>query len=79
MENFLQKFTAHYLYLINETESDLPRVNQPSRDLRAELEKTWATLKARSDAMSSTEIPAFNRKLWEAGIGAIGRNPNLVP
>ena len=79
VENFPQKFTANYLFLINQTESDLPRVNQPSRDLRAELEKQWAALKARSDALATVEIPALNRKLWEAGIGAIGRNPNLVP
>ena len=79
VENFPQKFTANYLFLINQTESELPRVNQPSRDLRAELEKQWAALKARSDAMTAEDIPALNRKLWEAGIGAIGRNLNLVP
>ena len=74
VENFPQKFTANYIFLINQTESDLPRVNQPSRDLRAELEKQWAALKARSDAMVNEDIPALNRKLWEAGIGAIGEN-----
>ena len=79
VENFPQKFTANYLFLINQTESDLPRVNQPSRDLRNDLEREWAALKARSDAMTAVDIPALNRKLWEAGIGAIGRNPNLVP
>jgi hypothetical protein len=79
VENFPQKFTADYLFLINQTESDLPRINQPSRDVRAELEKQWAGLKARSDALSTVEIPAYNRKLWEAGIGAIGRSVNLVP
>ena len=72
VENFPQKFTAHYIFLINQTESDLPRVNQPSRDRRAELDKQWAALKARSDAMVGEEIPSLNRKLWEAGIGAIG-------
>ena len=74
VENFPQKFTANYIFLINQTESDLPRVNQPSRDRRAELDKEWAALKARSDAMVNEDIPALNRKLWEVGIGAIGRN-----
>ena len=73
VENFPQKFTAHYIFLINQTESDLPRVNQPSRDRRAELDKEWATLKARADAMMGEEISALNRKLWDAGIGAIGK------
>jgi hypothetical protein len=56
-------------------------VTQPSRDLRAELEKEWAGLKARSDALANQDIPAFNRKLFEAGIGAIGKSvkADLVP
>ena len=70
-ENYPQKFTANYLFLINQTESDLPRVNQPSRDRRAELEREWAALKARSEALLNQEIPALNRKLWDAGVGAI--------
>jgi hypothetical protein len=62
------------MFLIEQTKSDLPRVNQPSRDRRAELDKEWAALKARSDAMVKEDVPALNRKLWDAGIGAIGEN-----
>jgi hypothetical protein len=76
VENFPQKFTANYIFLINQTESDLPRVTQPSRDVRADLERQWVALKARSDAFSNQDIPALNRKLWEAGIGAIGKEPS---
>ncbi len=72
-ENFPQKFTANWLFLINATESNLPRVNQSSRDRLAELQKEWMALKARSDALLNVDIPAFNRKLWDAGVGAIGR------
>jgi hypothetical protein len=32
VENFPNKFTANYLFLINQTESDIPKVNQPSLD-----------------------------------------------
>lgn len=78
-ENFPQKFTANWLFMINATESDLPRVNQPSRDRLAELQKEWTALKARSDALLNVEIPAFNRKLWDAGVGAVGRTPTLIP
>jgi photosystem II stability/assembly factor-like uncharacterized protein len=70
-ENYPQKFTANYLFLINQTESDLPRVNQPSRERRAELEREWAALKARSEALLNQETPALSRKLWDAGVGAI--------
>jgi hypothetical protein len=73
VENYEQKFTAHYLFLVNATESDLPRVNQPSRDRLAQLRTDWARLKARSDAMINTEIPSLNRALWDLGFGAIWR------
>ena len=75
VENFEQKFTAHYMFLINATESDLPRVNQPSRDRRSQLDAEWTRLKARSDAMLNTDIPALNRKLWDLGFGAIWLKP----
>ena len=32
VENFPNKFTANYLFLLNQTESDLPRVNQSTLD-----------------------------------------------
>ena len=74
VENYAQKFTANFMFMINATESDLPRVNQPSRDRLAQLTAEWNALKARSDAMANEEIPALNRKLWELGIGAIWRD-----
>jgi photosystem II stability/assembly factor-like uncharacterized protein len=75
VENFPQKFTADWIFLINQSESDLPRVTKPSRDLLAELSRQWTALKARSDAMVNEDIPSLNRKLWEAGVGAVFRTP----
>ncbi len=74
VENFPNKFTANYLFLINQTESDIPRVNQPSRDRLKELSAQWAGLKARLDEIVNKDIPAFNRKLWDAGLGAIWKS-----
>jgi hypothetical protein len=74
VENFPNKFTAHYLFLINQTESDLPRVNQPSLDRMRQLNSEWATLKARGVELAEKDIPAFNRRLWDAGIGAIWKD-----
>ena len=71
VENFPNRFTANYLFLVNQTESDMPRVNQPSRDRLAELNAEWATLKARADELTDKDIPALNRQLWELGVGAI--------
>jgi photosystem II stability/assembly factor-like uncharacterized protein len=78
VENFAQKFTANWLFMINATESDLPRVNQPSRDRLSELEPEWAQLKARSDAMLN-DIEALNRKLFDQGIGAIRKKKTSGP
>jgi hypothetical protein len=71
VENFPNKFTANYLFLIGQTNSAIPRVNEPNRERRQELEAQWQGLKARSSALGSQKIPEYNRKLWEAGIGAL--------
>jgi hypothetical protein len=71
VENFPNKFTANYLFLINQTESDIPRVNQPSLDRMKELNGQWASLKARGTEIADKDIPAFNKRLWDAGLGAI--------
>jgi photosystem II stability/assembly factor-like uncharacterized protein len=71
VENFPNKFTANYLFMINATESDIPRVNQPSLDRLKELNAQWATLKARADEILNRDLPALNKKMWDAGLGAI--------
>jgi hypothetical protein len=81
VENFEQKFTANYLFLINATESDIPSVNQPSKDRKVQLDADWSKLKSRSDAMINSDIPALNRKLWELGLGALWKIPTarIIP
>jgi photosystem II stability/assembly factor-like uncharacterized protein len=71
VENFPNKFTANYLFLINATESDIPRVNQPSLDRLKELNGQWSTLKSRANEILDRDIPAFNKRTWDAGLGAI--------
>jgi len=71
VENFPNKFTANYLFLINHCESSLPRINQPSRDRKEELDQQWATLKIRAVEIMETDVPVFNELLWEHGMGAI--------
>ncbi|MDH3495060.1 MAG: glycosyl hydrolase, partial [Acidobacteriota bacterium] len=71
VENFPNKFTANYLFLINMTESDIPRVNQPSLDLMNEMNADWKALESTANGIMTGDIPTFNRMLWEAGIGAI--------
>ena len=71
VENFPNKFTADYLYLINQTESELPKVNQPSKDLLLEYNTRWTAYLAQANQIIKQEIPALNAKLWKAGVGAI--------
>jgi len=71
VENFPNKFTANYLYLINQTESSIPKVTKGSKDLHVSLTAEWKGLNERALKLIETEIPAFNKKLWEAGIGAL--------
>ncbi|QCX01552.1 glycosyl hydrolase [Aggregatimonas sangjinii] len=71
VENFPNKFTAEYLFLIDATNSAIPRVNQSSKDRKIELDAQWKILEAKANEFLNTSIPAFNKKLWDIGIGAI--------
>ncbi|MFN0108304.1 MAG: VPS10 domain-containing protein [Blastocatellia bacterium] len=74
VDNFANKFTANYLFLINQTESDIPRVNQPSLDRLKELNGQWAALKAKANDILDKDLPALNKRLWDAGLGAIWKD-----
>lgn len=71
VENFPNKFSAEYLFLIDATNSTIPRVNQPSKDRKKELDAQWGRLKNKAEILKSKAIPEYNKKLWDAGIGAI--------
>jgi hypothetical protein len=57
--------------LINQTSSDIPRVNQSSLDRKSELDVQWKVLEERALHLMETDIPDYNRELWNAGIGAL--------
>jgi len=71
VENFPNKFTANYLFLMNQTESDIPQVNQPNLDLLKTYTAEWERLKKIGLNLKNEAIPAFNKQLWELGMGAI--------
>ncbi|MDH5367445.1 MAG: glycosyl hydrolase [Cyclobacteriaceae bacterium] len=71
VENFPNKFTAEYIYLINQSESTIPRINQSSLDRKKELDAQWIKFNDRATELLESSLPEFNKKLWEAGIGAI--------
>lgn len=71
VENYPNRFTSNYLFMVNQTESDMPRVNQPVLDLLKEYTTQWKNLEARANEMVEKDIPALNKKLWDAGLGAV--------
>ena len=71
VENFENKFTAEYLFVINHAESGLPRVNEPTRAELARLNERWATLRRQGSKLKAERVPEMNRTLWEEGVGAL--------
>ena len=74
VENFPNKFTANYLFMINHAESDIPKVIKPTTDRLKELNAVWSTLQARGREILDKDLPAFNKQVWEAGVGAVWTN-----
>ena len=70
-ENFPNKFTANYLFMVNHAESDLPKVTKPTLDRLKELNAIWSALQTRARQLLDKDVPAFNKQLWDAGIGAV--------
>ena len=70
----MNKLTANYLFLVNQTESDIPRIKRSSLDLLEKMSAEWKTLKARADEIAANEIPSLNKRLWDLGYGAIWKN-----
>jgi photosystem II stability/assembly factor-like uncharacterized protein len=71
VDNYENKFTANYLFLINHSESDIPVVTKANRDRLAELTKEWEPLSTRAKEIIERDVPAYTRQLWDAGIGAV--------
>ena len=73
VENFPNRFTANWMFMMNQTESDIPRVNKPSVDRMNELDAQWKTLRSRAQKMTDERLPAFNSRLIQAGFGPVWR------
>lgn len=71
VENFENKFTAEYLFMVNHADSSIPKVNEATKLRKQELDKQWEQFKTRATEIIETDLPALNKKLWDAGIGAL--------
>ncbi len=71
VENFPNKFTAEYIFLINQTESHIPKVNEASRERLAELNTQWKLLEAKAVEILEIDVPNYNKQLSDSGIGVV--------
>ena len=71
VENFVNGFTAHYITLINQVDSDIPKITVGARSRMKELNDEWAVLNKEAQAIQSDLIPAFNQACYEQGIGVL--------
>ncbi len=71
VENFPNKFTAEYLFLLNHANNTIPIVTASSKSRKEELDTLWQSLRTQAETLLKTDIPNFNKALWESGIGAI--------
>ena len=74
VENFPNKFTANYLFMLNHTESDIPKVTKPTLDRLKELNAVWSGLQNRGQQILDKDLPAFNKRLCDAGVGPVWTN-----
>jgi len=71
VENFPNRFTAEYMFLLNQADSDLPRVNQPVLEQLAGMNQRWEKFSSEGRSFLEQQLPALNRLFWEAGVGAL--------
>ena len=71
VENYVNGFTAHYITLINQVDSDIPKITVGARSRMKELNDEWAELNKEAQAIQSDLIPAFNQACYEQGIGVL--------
>lgn len=70
VENYVNGFTADYIFLLNQSESGLPRITAASQARRQELDAQWEKYKASGIALKE-DIQLYNKALWAAGVGAV--------
>ena len=71
VENYVNGFTAHYITLINQVDSDIPKITAGARSRMKELNDEWAVLNKEAQAIQSDLIPSFNQACYEQGIGVL--------
>lgn len=68
VDNFENKMTGNYLFLVNQAESDIPAVTKAVQDEQKRLDAAWSEALNEALQISQQKLPALNKKLLEAGV-----------
>lgn len=71
VENFPNKFTANFMYMMNHGESSIPKINEGTKARYAELMEQWKPLQTEGKRLIETAVPAFNKLASEKGVGVL--------
>jgi len=71
VENFANKFTANFMFMMNHGESSIPRINEGTKERHAELMQQWQPLEAEGKRLLEQAVPAFNSLAKEKGVGVL--------
>src|SRR5690606_14590471 len=71
VENFENKFTAGYLFLMNHADSGIPKINLPSLERKEELDGMWRIYRQEAFLLMGKDSDDLNRMFWEKGMGAV--------
>jgi hypothetical protein len=71
VENFPNKFTANFMFMMNHGESSIPRINEGTKERHAELMQQWKPLEAEGKRLLESAVPAFNSLAKEKGVGVL--------
>jgi hypothetical protein len=71
VENFPNKFTANFLFMMNHGEGSIPKINQATKNRYSELMELWKPLETEGKRLLEIAIPEFNKMAIESGIGVL--------
>jgi hypothetical protein len=71
VENFENGFTAHYLNLISESNSPIPKITQGSESRKVELNAEWAIHKQHAERLLKGQVQAFNTACQGQSVGVL--------
>ena len=71
VENFENGFTAHYLNLISESNSPIPKITQGSESRKVELNAEWAIHKQHAERLLKGQVQVFNTACQAQSVGVL--------